>query len=202
MWHSKHSDCTPVAFCTPSQKRNLSLLRLATVADSAAFCTETTEGHHDRFSLQCWMRPQSVVLNVAYISLGFLLLPPVLDWQLIPYVQLRYVYDTSHVYHTHFPCLQTVQNSPVDSDSLAHIASPQQHRTTRTEAFDNGYFLIRHILCHIVTQFTIANGNKQISQVWRTIYENFMHQTNDVILVQILKWQMIRNIPYMKKFYA
>jgi hypothetical protein len=63
MWHSREPDCPPVALHTPSQKRNVSLSHLPTVAHSAVSCTKTS--HHYRFPIQFWLRPQSAVLNVA-----------------------------------------------------------------------------------------------------------------------------------------
>jgi hypothetical protein len=44
------------------------------------------------------------------------------------------------------------------------------------------------MLRHILTQFNIANGNKQISQICRTIYDNFIQLTKDV--KQMLKWRI------------
>jgi hypothetical protein len=87
--------CTPVVHCILSQKRNVSLFRLPTVVDSVAFCTETTKTTTTDF-------PRSAgCVSIVHISLYFLLSPPVVDRQLTPYVQMRYVYDTSNVNHTH-----------------------------------------------------------------------------------------------------
>jgi hypothetical protein len=67
MWHSSHPDCLPVALCTPSQNRNVSLSHLPTTADSVEFCMETTMRRHYTFCTQCWSRPQSAGLNVAQL---------------------------------------------------------------------------------------------------------------------------------------
>jgi hypothetical protein len=59
------ADCPPIAFSTPSQKRDVSLFHLTAMADSAAFCTETT-ANHDTLSTQSWFRLASAVLIVAH----------------------------------------------------------------------------------------------------------------------------------------
>jgi hypothetical protein len=104
----------PVALRTPSQKRNVSVFHLPTVADSAAFSAETTTSHHDRFSMQCWMSPQSVVLIVAHFLLG-LLLPPALHRQLLPYEQMRYAcVARTFIKNTHTSCFFKLFNNPVE----------------------------------------------------------------------------------------
>jgi hypothetical protein len=58
-----------------------------------------------------------------------------------------------------------------EQTTLAAIAFPQQHKNHQKS---NKHFLIRRIRRHLVTQFSVGNGNKQISQVCRTICENFI----------------------------
>jgi hypothetical protein len=52
------------------------------------------------------------------------------------------------------------------------------HSNTRTakgaEGFDNKHFLICLIQRHLVTQFSVANDNRQIFRVCRTIYESYI----------------------------
>jgi hypothetical protein len=126
MWQSRHPDCPPVALRTLSQKRDVSLFQLLSAADSAAFCTETTASQ-ERFSMQCWLRLPSGVLNVTQF---FMLLLPV-PHQLLPYEQMRYVYIPLKVYHTHFLFLQTLTVQwimPLDGatrkKALRNIISP------------------------------------------------------------------------------
>jgi hypothetical protein len=73
-----------LALCTPSQKRNVSLFHLSTMADAdtATFCMEITS-YHNIFSMLYCLRLKSVALNVTHIFLEYLLLPPVLHRQLL-----------------------------------------------------------------------------------------------------------------------
>jgi hypothetical protein len=83
MRQSRHTDCPPVALLSVSQKREVSVFHLPTMADSAAFCTEAKTSHHDRLSMQCRSIPHYVMLNVAHFFLHFLLLPPTLHRQIL-----------------------------------------------------------------------------------------------------------------------
>lgn len=54
--------------------------------------------------------PNLLSLNVAHFFLDFLLLPPLLNRQLFPYDQMRYIYGPSDVYHTYFCLLKLFKN--------------------------------------------------------------------------------------------
>jgi hypothetical protein len=59
-------------------------------------------------------------------------------------------------------------------------------RTTRTiKGFENKRLLIRRIQRHTVTQFSAANGNKQISQVRRTICKITLNNKDAVSVLRI-----------------
>jgi hypothetical protein len=60
--HSRHPALPPIELSTPSQKSDVSMFHLATMADSGAVCVEATTSHHYRFSVKFWLRPQSFVL--------------------------------------------------------------------------------------------------------------------------------------------
>lgn len=64
----KRKDCPLVALRIISQKCNISLFHLPTVADSAALLQKRGQVITSRLSMQCWWSPQSVVLNVARFS--------------------------------------------------------------------------------------------------------------------------------------
>jgi hypothetical protein len=132
--------------------------------------------HHKRFPMRCWERPQSAVLNFAQCFLDF---PPVLHLQILAYEQIHYVYI-----HLHASCSFRLFNNPVNSvsrwcntnkDLSMVMALHRNTRTARTiQGFDNKHFLIRHMWRHLVTQSSVANGMKQISQTYRLIHDRFI----------------------------
>jgi hypothetical protein len=71
--------------------------------------------------------------------------------------------------------------SGTSHDSLMKHISPQmvtkwteQHKNhQKRNGFDIKNFLIHRIWCHLVTQYSAANGNKQISWAHRMMYERF-----------------------------
>jgi hypothetical protein len=59
--------------------------------------------------------------------------------------------------------------------TLDDMTSPQQQKNyQKIENFSNKHFLIRRVRRHLITQFSVANGNKHISQMCRTICRSFM----------------------------
>jgi hypothetical protein len=76
---------------------------------------------------------------------------------------------------THISCYLKLLNNPAVSVSqwcnrnrklLIILPLHSNIRTTiRVKGFDNIHFLIHHIWCHLVTQFSVVNDDKQISQV-------------------------------------
>jgi hypothetical protein len=134
-----------------------------------------------------WLRPKSVVLNTAPFSLNFLLLPPTLHWHLLPHKQTHYTYVPSHMYHTHFPFLQTVRQSgrqcrlmvQREQKTQDHTSFHSNIRITRkVTCFDNKHFLICHIQHYLVIQISIAKDNKQTSQMCRMTCESFIQQSS------------------------
>jgi hypothetical protein len=152
------------------RKRNFPLFHHPTMTDSAAFCTET-RSHHDRSSMQCWLTPQSVVQNVAHCFLDFLFWYPVLHRRLLPCEKMRCVYVPSHVYHTHFLSLQTV-NNPLDSVSrqcntnrnLSSTLSLHSNTKIATEVkgFDN-----KHL------RYVVYDATLLLSSAWPTPTNKF-----------------------------
>jgi hypothetical protein len=71
-------------------------------------------------------------------------------------------------------------------------------RTTRNvEGFDNKHFLINHTRYYLVTPFSVANSNKQISQVCRMNDLSKFHRValSNKEVIQILKCDIIENTP-------
>jgi hypothetical protein len=75
-----------------------------------------------------------------------------------------------HVYHIHFLFLPTVNNSEYSVSRRYNTnrklsttpALRSKTKTTRSaKCFDNKRFLIRRIRRHLITQFRVANSNKQ-----------------------------------------
>jgi hypothetical protein len=59
--------------------------------------------------------------------------------------------------------------------------------TRRTKGLDDRHFLIQRIRRHSVTQFSVANGNKLISQMYRTKRESFiqLRSTKKIIFTHL-----------------
>jgi hypothetical protein len=113
----------------PSQTP-VSLSHVPTMADSATFLATTTS-HHDRFCLQCWLSPRSVVPNVGQFCggrLDFPLLSPVLHRKLLPSQQMCYIYVPSHVYHAHTHTHTSCSFEPFDNptDCLSMVQHEQE----------------------------------------------------------------------------
>jgi hypothetical protein len=114
MQHSRRPGFPPLARYTPSQKRNVSLFHLLTVADSVTVCTGKRSHHHSIF-MHCWLRPEPFVLNVAQLFIHFLLLSPVLhnffrtNWSFLFTSILMIITHTSSFFSTF--------NNPLDSVS-------------------------------------------------------------------------------------
>lgn len=124
VWPSLHPHYPPVTIRIPSQKRDVSLFHLM-ATDSVAFYRETTS-HHDRSSMQCWLTHQSLVPNVAQLLLDFLLLPPVLHWQILPYEQMALrLRPYERLSHT----------LPISSNCLTLRQKASLHCAKRTENF-------------------------------------------------------------------
>lgn len=100
-------DCPAIPLRTPSRKGNFLLFHLPAMNDSAAYCTETTKGHHDRSSTQCWLWLQIVVQNVSDCSLHFLFCIYCTDDFFRVNICAAFT-SLPRVYHTHLLFLQTV----------------------------------------------------------------------------------------------
>jgi hypothetical protein len=148
-------------------------VHLSTAANSGSVCcAETTTNHHNRLSTKRWLRPQSRAVSWS------LFLPPVLHRQL-PCEQIRYVYVPSHFYHPHF-LLFELFNNPADSVSrwcninrnpstILSLQRHENHQRSKTFWWHLSIYRMRH---HLVTQFSVTNGNKRISQVCRTMCDS------------------------------
>jgi hypothetical protein len=117
--------------------------------------------------------------------------------QLLPYEQMSYVYVPSHVHHTN---LLFLVNNPIESVSgrcdmnrnIETIFSLQSNARyiRKLNGFDNKHFLIHRTRCHLVIQFSVANGSKQITQVCRAIFESFVQLRS--ITKNVYKFKRVR----------
>jgi hypothetical protein len=147
---------TPGLSCSSAphslQESNVSPFHFPTMADSAAFCTETTTGHHDRFSMQPWFRSQSVVV----FSTSHIL--DVLHPQLLRGGQMCCLYVHSRLHHTHF-----FVSSRCSGDCLCGLVA----RVSGYSPGDPGYdsrrshiFLV--VVCLRRSPFSLVSINEEV----------------------------------------
>jgi hypothetical protein len=123
------------------------------------------------------------VLNVPHLFLNFSLLPPALQWQLLPYCD-GHATSTSlaRLLHTRLcssNCVTIRYTSSVYGVTRTENRRPyclhsNRRATRRVKVFDSKHVVIRHMRRHIVTQFSVTNGIKQIYQVCGRTCESFI----------------------------
>jgi hypothetical protein len=165
MWHSWHPDF-PLVLVMPfisSQKRNILLFCLPIMADSAEYCMETVTNHYGRYSMQCWLSPQSAVLNVSHFFLDFLLLSPMLHHNFF-HANRCTMFISLHMFITYSSCFFKLCNSLIDGVSwwcntnrkLSLSVHSNKRTIRRVKGFDNEHYLVHHMWHHLVTQFSVA----------------------------------------------
>jgi hypothetical protein len=83
-----------------------------------------------------------------------------------------------------------------EQKTLDDTVSPQHKSHQKIKSFDNKHFLIHRIRRHLVTQFSVANDKKYISQVCRTIYESYIQFRSITKKFTNFKVSMIKNTLY------
>lgn len=155
----KTPSCPSAVLCTPSQKPNISLFHLPTVADLAPFCTETS--HHNRFSMPCWLRPMSAVLNIVHDFLFPCYYLPCFAKHSSTWTNVLCLCPFACLY-AHF-LFNNSANRSIGGATWMTQEPPDEKKVLMKS------FLICCIRCHRVTQFNIDISNKQTSQVCRMI---------------------------------
>jgi hypothetical protein len=112
-----------------------------------------------------------------------------------------YVYIPSHIYQTHIFCLYRLFNSLLDCCVLM-VQQKQNSQcyflsiwiTRRLKGFNTKHFLIqRCIQCHLITQFSASNSNKQNFQtVLNDLLKLHTAVFNNNEITQMLKCQMAK----------
>lgn len=135
---------------TSLKKHDVLLFHLPTLAHSDTFCTDTMTSHCNRFSVHCWLRPQSLALN----DTRFLAVLVTASHAAPTITNRCATFTTVRILITRTSCFLKLFNNSADSVSIVQhewklsmiLSLHSNTRTTRrVKAFNSKHFLIHHI---------------------------------------------------------